>query len=102
MAARKEQKQRGRAEAMPLAIIWRNPQAFVQAQLRVREASDLYCGWAEQSRKIRAHRAHWDANRSCAPQARGLCVRLGSARPYCGSDLERGQDSRFVECWVYE
>ncbi len=100
MTSRKEQ--RGRAEVLPLAIIWRNPQAFVQAQLRAREACDLYYGWAEQARKIRARRAHWDANRGCAPQAHELCVGLGSARPHCGSALERGQDSRWVGCWFYE
>jgi hypothetical protein len=44
------EEQSGRAEVLPLAIMWRNPQGFVQAQLRLREASHPYYGWAEQSR----------------------------------------------------
>ena len=41
---------------MPLKIVWRNPLSVVLANLRLREASNLYCGWAEQARKIRARR----------------------------------------------
>jgi len=51
-----------RAEVMPLEIVWRNPQCMVLAKLRLREASNLYYGWAEQAKKIRARRATWDAN----------------------------------------
>ncbi len=51
-----------RADVMPLEIVWRNPSALVRAQLRVRESSNLYCGWSEQARKIRARRVNWDAN----------------------------------------
>ena len=53
-------------EVMPLEIVWRNPLALVQAHLRVKEASDPYYGWAEQTRMIRARRANWDANHSWA------------------------------------
>ena len=47
-----------RAGALPLEIVWRNPLCLVLAKLRLREASDLYCGWAEQARKIRARRTN--------------------------------------------
>lgn len=47
------------AKVMPLEIVWRNPVFSVLAQLRLREASNLYYGWAEQARKIRAPRANW-------------------------------------------
>lgn len=53
-------------EVMPLEIVWRNPLTLVQVHLRVKEASDPYYGWAEQTRKIRARRANWDANHSWA------------------------------------
>jgi len=86
------EEQSSRAEVLPLAIMWRNPQAFVQAQLRVREASDLYYGWAEQARRIRAGRANRDANDSCAPQAHG-CVWAWDPRPHCVSALERSGQS---------
>lgn len=59
-------KQDSRAEVMPLEIMWRNPLCLVLAQLRLREASSLYYGWAEQARKIRARRANWDANHNWA------------------------------------
>ena len=45
------------AEVMHLEIVWRNPLTPVQENLRAKEASDPYCGWAEQARRIRAHRA---------------------------------------------
>ena len=51
-----------RADMMPLEIVWRNPLCMVLAKLRLREASNLYYGWAEQAKKIRARRATWDAN----------------------------------------
>jgi hypothetical protein len=54
-----------RAEVRPLEIVWRNPQRFVLAKLRLREASNLYYGWGEQAIKIRARRANWDANHNC-------------------------------------
>jgi hypothetical protein len=79
-------------EVLPLAIMWRNPQVFVQAQLRGREASDLYYGWAEQARKIRARRANWDANHSCAPQAHGSCG--PGIRAHIAAVPSNGQDSR--------
>jgi|SRR5271165_15415 len=97
MTSHEEQSSR---EAVPLAIMWRNPQAFVQAQLRRREASHVYSGWAEQARKIRARRANWDANhRWAAPRG---CLWAWDPRPHCGSALDRGQDSRRVGCWVSE
>jgi hypothetical protein len=34
----------------------------VLAKLRLREESNLYYGWAEKTRKIRARRTNWDAN----------------------------------------
>ena len=45
-----------RVKALPLEIVWRNPLCLVLAKLRLREASDLYYGWAEQAEKIRARR----------------------------------------------
>ena len=51
-----------RPEVMPLEVVWRNPVCLVLAELRLREASNPYCGWAEQARKIRDRRANWDAN----------------------------------------
>ena len=51
-----------RARALALAIVWRNPRCVVMAKLRLREASNLYCGWAEQASKIRARRANWGAS----------------------------------------
>jgi hypothetical protein len=50
-----------RARALPLEIVWRNPLRVVLAKLRLREASNLYYGWAEQATKIRARRTNWDA-----------------------------------------
>jgi hypothetical protein len=49
---------------VPLEIVWRNPVAHVQADLRLKEASNPYFGWAEQARKIRSRRAIWNANHS--------------------------------------
>ena len=46
-----------RADMMPLEIVWRNPLRRVRAKLKLREASNLYYGWAEQAKKIRARRA---------------------------------------------
>jgi hypothetical protein len=37
-----------RARALPLEIVWRNPLCLVLTKLRLREASNLYYGWAEQ------------------------------------------------------
>ena len=51
-----------RAGIMPLKIVWRNPLSPVLEKLRLREASNLYYGWAEQATKIRARRATWNAN----------------------------------------
>ena len=51
-----------RAGIMPLKIVWRNPLSPVLEKLRLREASNLYYGWAEQATKIRARRAIWNAN----------------------------------------
>jgi hypothetical protein len=51
-----------RAEVMHPEIMWRNPLAIVRAHLSAREQSDRYCRWAEQTTKIRARRANWDAN----------------------------------------
>jgi hypothetical protein len=81
------EEQSGQAEVLPFAIMWRNPQAFVQGQLTLRETSHLYYGWAEQARRIRARRAHWDANNSCPLQAHG-CVFAWDPRPHCGGALE--------------
>ena len=50
-----------RAGVIPLEIVWRNPRSQVRANLRLREASNLYFEWAEQAKKIRARRANWDA-----------------------------------------
>ena len=50
-----------RADMMPLEIVWRNPLRMVRAKLKLREASNLYYGWAEQAKRIRARRATWDA-----------------------------------------
>jgi hypothetical protein len=86
------EEQSGRAQVLPLAIMWRNPQGFVQAQLRFREASLPYYGWAEQSRSIRERRAHWDANHSCPLQAHGF-VLAWDPRPHCGTALERSEQS---------
>lgn len=54
------------AEVMPLEIVWRNPQALVQAHFRTQEASNPYFRWAEQATRIRARRANWDANHTWA------------------------------------
>ena len=51
-----------RARALPLEIVWRNPLCLVLAKLRLREASNLYYGWAERARKIRERRTTWGAN----------------------------------------
>ena len=50
------------AQAMSLQIVWRNPRTHVRASLRARQASDLYCRWAEQASKILARRFNWDTN----------------------------------------
>ncbi len=55
-----------RARAVLLEIVWRNPRCPVLSKLRLREASNLYYGWAEQARKIRARRTNWDANHNWA------------------------------------
>jgi hypothetical protein len=47
---------------MSLQIVWRNPRTHVRASLRARQASDLYCRWAEQASKILARRSNWDTN----------------------------------------
>jgi hypothetical protein len=47
-----------RPTTLPLEIVWRNPLCLVLAKLRLREASNLYYGWAEQARKIRARRTN--------------------------------------------
>lgn len=46
------------ARALPLGIVWLNPLCAVRPQLRLREASNLYYGWAEQASKIRARRTN--------------------------------------------
>ena len=51
-----------RAEVLPLEIMWRNPLALVPANLRAKEQSNPYYGWAEQATKARRRRANWDAN----------------------------------------
>jgi hypothetical protein len=51
-----------RERALPLEIVWRNPLCLMLAKLRLREASNLYYGRAEQGKKIRACRANWDTN----------------------------------------
>ena len=51
-----------RAEVLPLEIMWRNPLALVRANLRAKERSNPYYGWAEQAKKIRTGRANWDHN----------------------------------------
>ncbi len=50
------------AQGMSLEVVWRNPLSHVRASLRARQASDLYCRWAEQASKIRARRSNWDTN----------------------------------------
>ena len=50
------------ARPLPLEIVWRNPLCLVLAKLRLREVSNVYYGWAEQARKIRARHTNWDAN----------------------------------------
>ena len=42
------------AKVMPLEIVWRNPLCLIRAKLRLREASNLYYGWAQQAKQIRA------------------------------------------------
>lgn len=60
------EKQKVGAEAMALAIVWRNPLTLVLAHLRAKEASNPCYGWAEQATKIRARRANWDVHHSWA------------------------------------
>jgi hypothetical protein len=43
-----------RVRALPLEIVWRNPLCLIRAKLRLREASNLYYGWAQQAKNIRA------------------------------------------------
>jgi len=50
------------AVGMPLEIVWRKPGRLVHAQLRAKESNNPYCRWGEQASKIRARRAHWNAN----------------------------------------
>lgn len=50
------------AVRMLLEIAWSNPGLVVQAQLRAKESSNPYCRWGEQSRRILARRANWNAN----------------------------------------
>jgi len=57
-----DDKQDIRAEVLPLEIIWRNPLALVRANLRAKERSNPYYGWAEQAKTIRARHANWDDN----------------------------------------
>lgn len=47
-----------RARALPLEIVWRNPLCLIRAKLRLREASNLYYGWAKQATQIRARRTN--------------------------------------------
>ena len=46
------------AEVMHLDIMWRNPLPLVLVNLRAKERSNPYYGWAEQAKKIRARRAN--------------------------------------------
>jgi hypothetical protein len=50
------------AQGMSLQIVWRNSRTHVRASLKARQASDLYCRWAEQASKILARRSNWDTN----------------------------------------
>jgi hypothetical protein len=61
-----EDEQDTRAEIMPLKVMWRNPLCLVRAELRAKEQSDPYYGWAEQAKKIRARRSNWNANHNWA------------------------------------
>lgn len=54
--------QRVGAESICLKIIWRNPLAVVQAQLRINESRNHNFGWAERASEIRVRRANWNAN----------------------------------------
>lgn len=42
-----------------LQIVWRNPLSWVQAHLKVEEANNPYCRWAEQAEAIRVRRINW-------------------------------------------
>lgn len=51
-----EEQEKLGSEPMSFEIVWRNPLAVVQAQLRGKEAHNPHYGWSEQARKIRARR----------------------------------------------
>ena len=50
------------AQGMSMEVVWRNPLPHVRASLRLRQASNPYCQWAEHASKIRARRSSSDAN----------------------------------------
>lgn len=52
-----EEEKKMPTEPMSLEVVWRNPLALVQAQLRGKEAHNPHYGWAEHARKIRVGRA---------------------------------------------
>src|SRR5271165_4836745 len=65
-------KQKSGAQDMSLEVVWRDSLSHVRASLRSRQASNPYYRRAEQAIKIRARRAHWDANRcwvACATRS---------------------------------
>jgi len=55
-------KQKDAAQGMSMGVVWRNPLPHVMASLRLRQASDPYCRWAEQASKIRARQSSSHAN----------------------------------------
>ena len=67
-----------RAWAMPLEVVWRNPLPRVKENLRVREANDPHCKWAEQGSKIRARRQRLLAVKRVPPvkKVSGISFRL--------------------------
>ena len=55
-------KQKGAAQGISMGVVWRNPLPHVRASLRLRQASNPYCRWAEQASKIRARQSGSHAN----------------------------------------
>jgi len=51
------EEQKSEAQGMSMEVVWRNPLPHVRASLRLRQASNPYCQWAEHASNIRARRA---------------------------------------------
>ena len=51
------EKQKSGAQGMSMEVVWRNPLPHVRASLRLRQATNPHCQWAEHASKLRSRRA---------------------------------------------